>query len=331
LKETSAGRDEKRFTDKPNYMGNLRELRKRINIRSPLTFDEPMSKHTSFRIGGPADAFVRPESIDELEAITGLARENSVPCFALGSGSNILVADEGIEGLVIDLGGIAGIEVSGEDVLAKSGSLISDVSETAYGHSLAGMEFIYSMPGTVGGAIWMNARCYGASVSDVLESVTCLCEDGNVSTIRVGPPDFGYKSSPFQSTSAIILEARFSLSRGNTWRIRALMESRKADRERKGHFMAPSAGSVFKNNRNFGKSTGEIIDAVGLRGHAEGGARISPRHANIIINDGHASARDVLTLMQHVEKRVLEEFGFRLEREIILVGKWDTRAKPRLD
>jgi UDP-N-acetylmuramate dehydrogenase len=303
-------------------MPNLRDLINKINIRNPILFDEPMSNHTSFKIGGPADIFVRPHDLDELMALVSFARVNNIPWFFLGAGSNILVSDNGIEGMVIDLTSFSGIEISDTAIIAKSGSLISDVSEAALDHSMSGLEFIYSMPGTVGGAIWMNARCYGVSVSDVLDSVTFLDEDMKVHKIHASACDFDYKRSPFPNMNVIILEGSIALQKGDAKKIRFEMDAKKADREKKGHFLAPSAGSVFKNNRGFGKSTGEIIDTLGLKGFTIGEAMVSPLHANIIVNNGNASADQVYRIIRHIEERVREKYGFALEREVLLVGKW---------
>ncbi len=306
------------LTDVPN----LRDLCKKINIRSPLLFEEPMSRHTSFKIGGPADVFARPQDENECRELLAFCKTYGILYFLLGAGSNILVSDYGIEGMVIDLGGLSGIEVSGESVTAQCGAPVSDACDAALAHSLSGMEFIYSMPGSIGGAIWMNARCYGVSVSDVLSSVEYMGDDLCIRDMRISPDMFAYKRSPFQTMNCVILKGTFILKHGNEESIRAEMEARKTDREKKGHFLAPCAGSIFKNNREFGRSTGEILDSLGAKGLSIGNARVSPLHANIIVNNGKAKAEDVYELMTSMEETAYKSLGIRLEREVILIGRW---------
>ena len=169
----------------------------------------------------------------------------------------------------------------------------------------------------------MNARCYGSSIVDVLSEVHLVDETGQAEVYRPREGDFGYKLSPFQSRRAVIIDAAFTLEPADPASLREEMRRFYSDREGKGHFAAPSAGSVFKNNRDFGSPTGAIIDTLGLRGHQIGGARISDRHANIIINTGNATATDILRLIELVERRVRVELGFELEREVLLVGDWE--------
>ena len=203
---------------------------------------------------------------------------------------------------------------------------MSEVSWLAASAGLAGLEFIFSMPGSVGGALWMNARCYGSSISEVLDWVEIINKDLEI--VRFTPSDdsFAYKVSPFQKTNDVILSAGFRLREGDKDSLFREMESNRADRERKGHFVAPSAGSVFKNNRAFGDPTGKIIDRLGLRGYTIGGAKISDYHANMIVNTGGATAADIEALVRLVARRVREELGFTLEREVIPVGEWGSPA-----
>ncbi len=311
-------------------MNNLRNIVEKINIskrfKGTILTDEPMRFHTSFRIGGPADIFAIPADVKDLIEILKLCEELSIPYFILGEGANILVADRGIRGTVIDLGKLKGIEISGTSIRALSGTPISDVSQAARDFSLTGMEFIYAMPGSTGGAVWMNARCYGKSVSEVLDSVEYIeiSPEGEVKskTEKIRKEDFGYKTSPFQGKKQIITGTTFSLSPGKKENITEEMERIKEDREKKGHFLYPCAGSVFKNNRAFGLPTGKIIERTGLKGYSVGDAQIATFHANIIINRGNASATEVLKLIELTEKKVFEKFGFKLEREILLVGEW---------
>jgi UDP-N-acetylmuramate dehydrogenase len=314
-------------------MHNLRELLKKINIEGAVLFHEPMKKHTSFCIGGPADAFVTPHSIPSLIQILQFCKENRVPFFILGKGANILVADNGIRGVVVDISALSGITCEDTTISAEAGAEVSAVAETALEAGLAGLEFFYTMPGSVGGALWMNARCYGVSAGDVVTSVQIV--QGNIpgpenktgesrwiTTRSLSPGDFSYKRSPFQDNGDIVLSATFSLARGDKREIKEKMEKYKEDREKKGHFRFPSAGSIFKNNKEFGQSTGQLIDSLSLKGYSVGDAQVSPEHGNIIINRGDAKARDVLCLIMFLEKKVKTELHLDLEREVILIGEW---------
>ncbi len=303
-------------------MDTLRELVKKINIEGSVRYRESLALHTTYRVGGPADLYVEPRSAEEARSLSLAARSLELPRFVLGGGANILVSDRGIRGLVLATGGLSDVVVEGDRVTAGAGAGMSAVSERAAQAGLAGLDFIYSMPGSVGGALWMNARCYGSSISEVLEWADILDENDQVARIPARAEDFAYKVSPFQRRNVVILRAGFRLRRDDPARIRARMEEHRADRERKGHFCGPSAGSVFKNNPAFGSPSGKIIDSLGLRGERIGGAKVSDLHANIIVNAGGATAEDIDRLTRHIARRVKAELGFELEREVIPVGEW---------
>jgi UDP-N-acetylmuramate dehydrogenase len=303
-------------------VGNVRELAGKIKIAGLLTADEPLSGHTSFRIGGPADLYAAPRSRAELIELYGLCLREEVPFFILGGGSNILVSDRGIRGLAIDLSLVRGIERAEDSVSALCGTPMSDVSQFALAQGLSGLEFCFSLPGSVGGAVWMNARCYERSISDVLASAEHLSEDLAVARRPMASGEWGYKLSPFQRLNGVILTACFRLTEGEPAEMEEKMKRFRADREKKGHFLHPCAGSIFKNNHAFGAPTGKLIDSLGLKGLRAGGAEIAPYHGNIIINLGGATARDVLTLIETAESEALARLGLRLEREIVLAGEW---------
>jgi len=307
-------------------VGTVRELAGKIKIDGELRLDEPMRAHSSFRLGGPADLYAAPAHAGDLERLLRALSRERVPFFLLGGGTNILVSDRGIRGAVVDLGRISGIEGHNGLVTAFCGAPVSSVSEFARSRGLAGMEFAYSLPGSVGGAVWMNARCYDREVSDVLEFVESLIPAAGGSTPRrrgVDREEWGYKRSPFQGNRECILRAGFRLEPGDPAAIEAAMRAHRQDRERKGHFLFPCAGSVFKNNRDFGAPTGALIDSLGLKGRSAGGARIAPFHGNIIVNTGDAKAADVLALIELAEEEVEKRLGLRLEREVQLVGEWE--------
>lgn len=303
-------------------MPNVRKLIKKINISGQVSFAEPMHAHTSFKIGGPAEIFITPRTIAELIRTYSFCVRNQLPFFILGGGSNILVSDDGIKGIVISLASLQGIYRNDNTLTALSGTPMERVVQKALAHGLAGLEAFHKMPGTAGGAVWMNARCYGASVSDVLISADIIDENLRQRTIRADTSDFGYKISPFQGKKSLIVRVRFGLVEGNKSLLRQRMQAIYQDRIQKGHFDHPSGGSIFKNNRRLGAPTGKIIDSMGLKGFYIGGARVSPKHANIIINTGTAQASDVLRLLRYLEEKVQKRYGFAPERELLLVGNW---------
>jgi UDP-N-acetylmuramate dehydrogenase len=305
---------------------NVGKIRKKINLPCPVSYDEPMSRHTSFRIGGPADLYITPHSAEQAAQVFELLSNRNIPTFILGAGANILVSDLGIRAAVIDMRGLRGCTVAGVTLEALAGTTISDASALALEHGLSGLEFIYSMPGSVGGSVWMNARCYGRSVSEVLLRVRYVEQSGAIATMEVEPEQFSYKRSPFQSSRCLILGATFALEPGDPREMRERMESIKRDRERKGHFLYPCAGSIFKNNRDFGNPTGKLIDSLGLKGRCIGRACVSELHGNIIVNTGAASAEEVMQLIRLLEAEVRGAYGFQLEREILLIGQWQEEA-----
>lgn len=303
-------------------MNQLQHFIKDTLPSSLVSFDEPMEKHTSFRIGGPADVFLSPGSYRELVACLAVVQEHSLPFFMLGGGTNILVSDRGIRAVVISMARLSGVKITGDKLIAQAGAKVEEVCKAAAEKSLSGVEFIHGMPGTIGGAVWMNARCYGASISDVLNSASVIDGDLSLVTIPCDPDKFGYKCSPFQNISGCIFEVSLNLQPGKDVEIKEQMEKNHSDRVEKGHFTAPSAGSLFKNNRDFGAPTGLIIDELGLRGAVSGGAAIAPFHGNIFINQNNASANDVLSLIRLAVSTAERERNIRLEPEVRLVGEW---------
>jgi UDP-N-acetylmuramate dehydrogenase len=297
-------------------------LARKIKIDGPLRTGEPLREHTSFRIGGPADLYAAPGTIDELVELHTRCRDSEVPCFILGGGSNVLVSDRGIRGMVIDLSRLRGSERAGSSVNALCGTPMSEVSERALQEVLSGLEFSYRLPGSVGGAVWMNARCYESSMSDALEYVTIMTIGGEIRRHDMVASEWDYKKSPFQSSGEVIVQARFRLQPGDPAQIEARMRENSLDREKKGHFLYPSVGSIFKNNRAFGAPTGKLIDSLGLKGRRIGDAQIAPFHGNIIINLGNATATDVLSLVRLVEREIEGKLGLKLEREVVLAGEW---------
>ena len=304
-------------------MYNIKKSLAKINIDAPLYFDEPMAGHTSFKIGGPADLYVAPRTEIELARIYSLCKTDGIPAFLLGDGANILVSDRGIAGVVIAMERFRGRSRDGNLMMAQAGLSMSRVAEQAANSGLSGLEAFYAMPGSVGGSIWMNARCYGTSVSDVLEFTDILGDDGRRRRIDVVRSSFAYKKSPFQDMHAIILQGGFRLEPAPAEDLSVKMAEYRSDREKKGHFLYPCAGSTFKNNRRFGMPTGKLIDSLGMKGLSYCGAKISDTHANIIINTGDATADDVKQLVDIVKNKVEQAYGFVLEEEILYIGRWE--------
>jgi len=296
-----------------------------------LRFDEPMSAHCTFKVGGKADVWVRPDKfIFQLYTARLLkaAREEGIPVFVLGAGANVVVSDRGFRGIVLGTGAYQGISRRKDreekiSVFARAGTSVDELSFRMAEWGLSSLEFLGGMYGSVGGAVWMNARCYGKSVSDVLLETEILNENFEREKIPFRAEDFSYKKSPFQQREVLILFARFAVEFRESKDIRKEMEGYRQDRKEKGHYSFPSAGSAFKNNRDFLEPTGRIIDQLGLRGLSIGGAQVAPWHGNFIINTGNATANDIKALMGEVARRVKEERGFELESEILFVGEWD--------
>ena len=280
-----------------------------------------MRKHTSFRIGGPADYFCSPATSNEIKRILEYAISCNLPVFILGAGANILVSDEGVRGIVIDMVNFKDFSFTEDNkVTAQAGVQVHVLAEAAAARNLSGIEFFFGLPGSVGGSIYMNARCYGVSTADVLSGVTYIDESLEIKEYSPNEGGFSYKSSPFQKKKSIILQGEFMLRPGEGKKILETMQSYRQDRERKGHYTFPSAGSIFKNNRDFGLPTGKIVDSLGLRGYKIGGAMVSPEHANIIVNTGGASAADVKKLIDYIKKKVFRTYGYALEEEIRYIG-----------
>jgi UDP-N-acetylmuramate dehydrogenase len=315
-------------------MDTLHKFIEKINregrFRGAIVYGEPMSGHTTLRAGGKADAWIRPEKevFPEYAArLLRAAREEGIPVFILGAGANILVSDRGIRGITLDTGAFRGIGRRGAgepfSVSVLAGTPVDSLSSRLAERGLSGLEFLAGMPGSVGGAVWMNARCYERSVSDALLETVILDGDFERRKVPFRAEDFSYKKSPFQGSGCLILSARFAARLREPRDIRGENASRRLDRAAKGHYRFPSAGSAFKNNRDFGDPTGKIIDGLGLRGLGAGGARVAPWHGNLIINTGNATAADIKRLIDEVARRVKKERGFDLESEIIFAGDWE--------
>jgi UDP-N-acetylmuramate dehydrogenase len=287
---------------------------------SRILFDEPMRHHTSFRIGGPADVLVMPGSVADLRGAIRLARRHGVPLTLTGNGSNLLVRDGGLRGIVIKLGECFDrIEVDEDRMWAQSGALLKDVSLAAAAHSLTGLEFAIGIPGTLGGAVIMNAGAYGGEMKDVVTQVTALDNEGDLHEMGPEELQFAYRRSALQPLGWTVAEVRMQLQPGDRAAIEAKMADLTFQRESKQPLSFPSAGSVFK--RPPGKYVGPMVEELGLKGYRIGDAQVSEKHAGFIINRGSATARDVLALIQHVRERVQAAYDVWLETEVRVIGE----------
>lgn len=307
-------------------MNTLRKLTENFNTNIMVRFDEPMAGHTTFKVGGKADAFFEPASTEELKTLIEFLKTNGQQFFVFGGGSNLVVSDDGIKGAVICTRKMNNISLmqntDGLYLNCAAGTLMDEIAEFCEKNSISGLETFSGLPGTIGGAVFMNARCYEHSISDVLKSAVYFDEDTRtIQSYEFNEADWAYKKSPFQNRKAIILEAQLKCAAGEKEQIKALNAHYVEDRKGKGHFKFPSAGSVFKNNHDFGSPSGKIIDQTGLRGFSIGGAQIAPWHGNFIINTGNATAADIHNLVIHVTNEVKKQTGFVLEPEIIFVGR----------
>lgn len=281
--------------------------------------EEPMSRHTTFRVGGAAEYFVTP-SIEQVPDVVALCRRFELPLTVIGNGSNLLVSDAGLRGVVLEFGKVAsGIRLlDGEDLAVKAGTLLSETAAFAAKNGLSGMEFAAGIPGSVGGAVVMNAGAYGGEMKDILSGVRVLTKQGVIKVRPADELDLSYRHSRMMDEEELVLEARLNLTQGSGVVIRAKMEELRKKRIEKQPLEYPSAGSTFK--RPEGYFAGKLIEEAGLRGFRIGDAQVSEKHCGFVINRGAASAAQIMELMQHVQERVKESSGVDLEPEVRLLG-----------
>ena len=290
--------------------------------RDHVLTDEPMKQHTTFKIGGPADFFLVPETGEEVGEIIKICRKTDTPYFILGNGSNLLVGDGGYRGTVIQVyRNMSAVTVEGTTITAQAGALLSAVAAAAKNASLTGFEFAGGIPGTVGGAAVMNAGAYGGEMKDVLVEVTVMDAEGKIFAIPAEKLELGYRTSVIKKAGYIVLEAKIRLKEGDQEAIRERMKELTIQRTTKQPLEYPSAGSTFK--RPEGYFAGKLVMDSGLRGYQVGGARVSEKHCGFVINAGDATAKDVRTLMDNVRDIVYEKYGVTLEPEVKFLGEFD--------
>ncbi|MDC7221476.1 MAG: UDP-N-acetylmuramate dehydrogenase [Spirochaetales bacterium] len=304
-------------------MNSPAEYLKKSPFSGQILLDAPMKNRCTFKSGGPAETLVIPESLEDILIVRTLCAEKNIPLFILGGGANILVSDKGIKGITLSMEKMATVKQEDNTLICGAGLSVNAMVSEALERSLSGLEFLSRLPGSVGGALYMNARCYGAEVADIFDWAEVLTLDHKVKRIPFNKADWAYKISPFQEEGLIILKGAFRLSPGEKSSISSKMNEIALSRREKGHFRAPSAGSTFKNNRDFGKPSGQIIDECGLKGLSLGGASVSDWHGNILINREGASSEDISRLIIEVQNKVKEQTGFYLEPEVLRVGDWN--------
>lgn len=283
-----------------------------------IKINEPMSRHTTFRIGGPAEMYAVP-SVDGLKLLLAQAVKLDIPVTIIGNGSNLLVGDGGIPGLVIEIGkSIEGIVQEGSRIRVGAGTILSKAARAAADAGLSGLEFAAGIPGSVGGAVVMNAGAYGGEMKDVLAAVTVVTQDGQMKTLSVEELDLSYRHSCIPGKNYIVIEALFDLTPGDTGKIQEKMEELRQRRISKQPLEFPSAGSTFKRPEGF--FAGKLIEDAGLRGYRVGDAQISEKHCGFVINRGNATAAEVRQLMEDVQAHIWEKFQVRLEPEVRQIG-----------
>ena len=283
---------------------------------------EAMSRHTTFKIGGPADYFLMPDKDTDVGRIVKICKESAIPYFILGNGSNLLVGDGGYRGAVIQIyKNMSAVTVEGTEITVQAGALLSSVAAAAKNAALTGFEFAGGIPGTMGGAVVMNAGAYGGEMKDVLTEVTVMDEEGEIVTLPADKLELGYRTSIIKTAGYIVLEAKLQLKEGNPEVIRETMKDLTIRRTTKQPLEYPSAGSTFK--RPEGYFAGKLIMDSGLAGYQVGGAQVSEKHCGFVINAGGATARDVRTLMDNVRDIVYKKYGVTLEPEVKFLGDFE--------
>lgn len=289
--------------------------------KDSILTDELMSRHTTFRVGGPADFFVTPKTKEDVRDVIRVCKEVGMPYYIIGNGSNLLVSDAGYRGVIIQIyKEMNEVKVEGDLVKAQAGALLSGIAAKALGAELTGFEFASGIPGTIGGACVMNAGAYGGEMKDVLESVTVLTGEGKIIELGRNELELGYRTSVIAKKGYIVLGAVLKLERGDGEKIKTYMDELKEKRVTKQPLEYPSAGSTFK--RPEGYFAGKLIQDAGLRGFQVGGAQVSEKHCGFVINRDHATSADICNLMNQVSEIVFEKFSVRLEAEVKKIGEF---------
>lgn len=302
---------------------NIKEILEKSKLnKENLYYDEPMAKHTSFKIGGPADVFIKVDNIEELKETLDLSKKNQIPLTIIGNGSNILVTDKGIRGITAKLN-LKDIEIKNENnkqiIKVEAGVPVGLLAQKLLKEEITGFEELSGIPGTIGGAVIMNAGAHGKELKDILKKVNAMDYNGNIHEFTNEECQFSYRNSRFQKEKYIILQATLELEKGNSTEIKEKMDEYMQFRKEKQPIEYPNAGSTFKRGEDF--VTAKLIDEAGLKGYKIGGAQVSEKHAGFIVNVDNATAKDVIELTDYIKEKIKEKFGKKINLEIQIIGE----------
>lgn len=302
---------------------NIKEILEKSKLnKENLYYDEPMAKHTSFKIGGPADVFIKVDNIEELKETLDLSKKNQIPLTIIGNGSNLLVTDKGIRGITAKLN-LKDIEIKNENnkqiIKVEAGVPVGLLAQKLLKEEITGFEELSGIPGTIGGAVIMNAGAHGKELKDILKKVTAMDYNGNIHEFTNEECLFSYRNSRFQKEKYIILQATLELEKGNSTEIKEKMDEYMQFRKEKQPIEYPNAGSTFKRGEDF--VTAKLIDEAGLKGYKVGGAQVSEKHAGFIVNVDNATAKDVIELTDYIKEKIEEKFGKKINLEIQIIGE----------
>lgn len=302
---------------------NIKEILENSKLnKENLYYNEPMAKHTSFKIGGPADVFIKVDNIEELKETLDLSKQNQIPLTIIGNGSNLLVTDKGIRGITAKLN-LKDIKIKNENnkqiIKVDAGVPVGLLAQKLLKEEITGFEELSGIPGTIGGAVIMNAGAHGKELKDILKKVTAMDYNGNIHEFTNEECQFSYRNSRFQKEKHIILQATLELEKGNSTEIKEKMDEYMQFRKEKQPIEYPNAGSTFKRGEDF--VTAKLIDEAGLKGYKIGGAQVSEKHAGFIVNVDNATAKDVIELTDYIKEKIKEKFGKKINLEIQIIGE----------
>lgn len=284
-----------------------------------IRLNEPMKNHTSFKVGGPVDILLMPQTKQEVGEALAICRESAIPLYVIGNGSNLLVQDGGVRGIILQTKGLKQVTVQGETLMAEPGISLKDLADIALEEELTGLEFASGIPGSLGGAVTMNAGAFDGEMKNIIESIDVITENGNINTIPVEACDFGYRKSVLQKYNWVLVGINLALKKGDYHEIKEKMLDFNTRRQDKQPLEYPSAGSTFR--RPEGYYAGKLVQDAGFRGYSIGGAQVSEKHSGFVINKGDATAADILGLISTIQAGVKEKFGVDLKTEVIVIGE----------
>ncbi|MEO1815061.1 MAG: UDP-N-acetylmuramate dehydrogenase [Acetobacterium sp.] len=299
-------------------MNNIIKKLEAVMATENIKENEPMKNHTSFKVGGPADLFLKPQSREELQKVLEICKESEKPLYIMGNGSNLIVRDNGYNGIIINTKALNQVKTVGETLIAEPGISLKDLANVALEQKLTGLEFASGIPGSLGGAVTMNAGAYDGEMKHVIKSITVITEDGSLKTISADQCHFGYRSSILQQHNWVLVSVELILENGDYQAIQAKMLDLNTQRQTKQPLEYPSAGSTFR--RPVGYYAGKLVQDAGFKGHSIGGAQVSEKHSGFVINKGGATAADILNLIGAIQSAVKDQFGVDLKTEVIVIG-----------